>query len=138
MPAKGESVDADVVIAGGGVIGTAIAWRAARSGLSVILVDPGSDADKASLVAAGMLGPVSESVFGELDLLNLNLHAIGRFPSFNADLERAAGAITGLRQEGTLAVAYDNGDLAALDRLTAFRHSIGLNAERLDARECRK
>ena len=59
MPAKGESVDADVVIAGGGVIGTAIAWRAARSGLSVTLVDPGSDADKASLVAAGMLGPVS-------------------------------------------------------------------------------
>jgi glycine oxidase len=138
MPAKGESVDADVVIAGGGVIGTAIAWRAARSGLSVILVDPGSDADKASLVAAGMLGPVSESVFGERDLLNLNLLAIDRFPGFNAELEAAAGMTTGLRTEGTLAVAYDNDDLAALARLTAFRHSIGLKAEALDARQCRK
>jgi len=85
-----------------------------------------------------MLGPVSESVFGETDLLNLNLHAVDRFPSFNAELERAAGRETGLRTEGTLAVAYDSGDLAALDRLTEFRHSIGLKAERLDARECRR
>jgi glycine oxidase len=147
MPAKGARVDADVIVVGGGVIGTAIAWRAARSGQDIILVDPGGGdpsaddprtSDRASLVAAGMLGPVSESVFGEQDLLNLNLHAIDRFPSFNAELEQAAGKSTGLRTEGTLAVAYDNGDLAALDRLTDFRHSIGLKAERLDARECRR
>jgi glycine oxidase len=133
---------ADVIVVGAGVIGTAVAWRAALAGHAVTIIDPGGDDpgtdDKASLVAAGMLGPVSESVFGEQDLLNLNLHAIDRFPSFNAELERAAGVTTGLRTEGTLAVAYDNGDLAALDRLTAFRHSIGLKAERLDARECRR
>ena len=132
----------DVIVVGGGVIGTAIAWRAARAGQRVTLIDPGGDDpktdDKASLVAAGMLGPVSESVFGEQDLLTLNLHAIDRFPSFNAELEAAAGQATGLRTEGTLAVAYDSGDLAALDRLTAFRHSIGLKAERLDAREVRR
>jgi glycine oxidase len=144
-------VDADVIIAGGGVIGTAVAWRAARSGLTVILVDPAGDAgdprigdadprtgDKASLVAAGMLGPVSESVFGEERLLSLNLHAVERFPAFNRELEAATGQTTGLRTEGTLAVAYDNGDLAALDRLTDFRHSIGLAAERLDARQTRR
>jgi glycine oxidase len=136
-------VDADVIVVGGGVIGTAIAWRAARSGRNVVLADPDSSDDprtsgRASLVAAGMLGPVSESVFGEHDLLTLNLHAIDRFPSFNAELERETGRSTGLRAEGTLAVAYDNGDLAALDRLTDFRHSIGLRAERLDARECRR
>jgi glycine oxidase len=132
----------DVIVVGGGVIGTAIAWRAARAGLAVTLIDPGGDDpaadDKASLVAAGMLGPVSESVFGEQDLLNLNLHAVGRFPAFNQELEEAAGTSTGLRTEGTLAVAYDSGDLAALDRLTDFRHSLGLKAERLSARECRR
>jgi glycine oxidase len=141
MPAKGESrqamVDTDVIVVGGGVIGTAIAWRAAASGRAVTLIDPGTD-DKASLVAAGMLGPVSESVFGEQDLLALNLHAVDRFPAFNAELEAASGQPTGLRTEGTLAVAYDSGDLAALDRLTEFRHSIGLKAERLDARACRR
>jgi glycine oxidase len=130
-------MDADVIVVGGGVIGTAIAWRAAVAGRTVTLIDPGTD-DKASLVAAGMLGPVSESVFGEQDLLALNLHAIDRFPAFNAELEAASGQRTGLRTEGTLAVAYDSGDLAALDRLTEFRHSIGLKAERLDARACRK
>ncbi len=139
---QGESHRGDVIVVGGGVIGTAIAWRAARTGRTVTLIDPGTGGpgtgDKASLVAAGMLGPVSESVFGEQDLLNLNLHAIDRFPSFNQELEAAAGQRTGLRTEGTLAVAYDSGDLAALDRLTDFRHSIGLKAERLGARECRR
>ncbi len=130
-------MDADVIVVGGGVIGTAIAWRAACAGRRVTIIDPGTD-DKASLVAAGMLGPVSESVFGEQDLLNLNLHAIGRFPSFNAELEEAAGRVTGLRTEGTLTVAYNNDDLVALDRLTEFRHSIGLNAQRLDAKACRR
>jgi len=140
-------MDSDVVVVGGGVIGTAIAWRAARAGRTVTLIDPASSdpassdpasSDKASLVAAGMLGPVSESVFGEQHLLNLNLHAVDRFPAFNAELEEAAAQSTGLRTEGTLAVAYDNGDLAALDRLTDFRHALGLKAERLDARECRR
>ncbi|HVT66774.1 MAG TPA: FAD-dependent oxidoreductase, partial [Trebonia sp.] len=59
--------DADVIVVGGGAVGTAVGWRAARAGHQVILVDPGGDDplsdDKASLVAAGMLGPVSESVF---------------------------------------------------------------------------
>jgi glycine oxidase len=145
-------MDSDVIVVGGGVIGTAIAWRAARAGRTVTLIDPASSdpassdpassdpasSDKASLVAAGMLGPVSESVFGEQHLLNLNLHAVDRFPAFNAELEEAAAQSTGLRTEGTLAVAYDNGDLAALDRLTDFRHALGLKAERLDARECRR
>jgi glycine oxidase len=138
MPAKGANVDADVVIVGGGVIGTAIAWCASREGMDVTLVDPDDDADKASLVAAGMLGPVSESVFGEQNLLNLNLLAIGRFPGFTEELEKAAGQATGLRTEGTLSVAYDSDDLAALKRLTAFRHSIGLAAEELDGRQCRQ
>jgi glycine oxidase len=92
----------------------------------------------ATMVAAGMLAPVSESVFGEQHLLTLNLHAAERFESFNKELEAAAGFSTGLRAEGTLAVAFDSGDLAALDRLTSFRRSLGLDAERLDARECRR
>jgi glycine oxidase len=138
MPAKGENVDADVVVVGGGVIGTAIAWRAALHGLDVTLVDPDNDGDKASLVAAGMLAPVSETVFGEHDLLGLNLLSVTRFPGFTKELEAATGHVTGLRTDGTLVVAYDNDDLAALKRLTAFRHSIGLAATELDGRQCRE
>jgi glycine oxidase len=127
---------ADVVVAGGGVIGTAIAWRAAAAGLDVVLVDPEAG-DAASLVAAGMLAPASEALFGEGALLRLNLLAVRRFGSFAAELEEAAGRQVGLRGEGTLAVAYDPDDYAALARLTAFRRSAGLDAEELDSRACR-
>ena len=131
------TVTADVAVAGGGVIGTAIAWRAAAAGLDVTLVDPQHD-DGASLVAAGMLAPVSESIFGEEALLRLNLLAVRRFPAFAADLEERTGQHIGLRQEGTLAVAYDPGDHAALLRLTEFRRSVGLDAAELDSRAVRK
>jgi glycine oxidase len=139
IPAKGAllAVTADVVVAGGGVIGTAIAWRAAIAGLDVIVVDP-EYGNAASLVAAGMLAPVSESLFGEDALLRLNLLAVQRFPSFAAELEEVTGHPVGLRREGTLAVAYDPGDHAALMRLTAFRRSVGLDAEELDSRACRR
>jgi glycine oxidase len=124
-PGPGDVVagGTDVAIAGGGVIGTAIAWRAALRGLSVTVVDPGWG-DAATEVAAGMLGPVSESMFGEQDLLALNLLAVGRFPSFAAELEQATGLVTGLRTEGTLAVAFDRADHDRLARLTAFRHEL--------------
>ena len=139
MPAKGVllAVTADVVVAGGGVIGTAIAWRAAAAGLDTVLVDP-AHGDAASLVAAGMLAPVSEALFGEGALLRINLLAVARFGSFAAELEEVTGHRVGLRREGTLAVAYDPGDYAALMRLTAFRRSAGLDAEELDSRACRK
>ncbi len=131
------AVTADVVVAGGGVIGTAIAWRARAAGLDVVVVDP-ECGEAASLVAAGMLAPVSEALFGEDALLALNLLAVRRFPAFAAELEEVSGHDVGLRREGTLAVAYDPGDHAALMRLTAFRRSAGLGAEELDSRACRR
>jgi glycine oxidase len=129
--------EADVVIVGGGVIGTAIGWRAALRGLSVIVVDPGWG-DAATNVAAGMLAPALESVFGETDLLALNLLAVDRFPGFAAELEQATGLDVGLRTEGTLAVAFDRADHDRLKRLTAFRREAGLQARELDARDCRE
>jgi glycine oxidase len=131
------SITADVLVAGGGVIGAAIAWRAAAAGLDVIAVDP-ECGEAASLVAAGMLAPVSESLFGEQALLALNLLAIARFAEFAAELEDVAGQSVGLRRDGTLAVAYDPGDRAALARLTAFRRSVGLGAHELDGPACRR
>src|SRR5438876_883340 len=60
MPAKGGGcVDADVVVAGGGVIGTAIAWRAAAAGRAVIRLDPGDARGKARVAAGGSLAPES-------------------------------------------------------------------------------
>ena len=47
----------DAAVIGGGVIGLSVAWRAARAGLSVAVVDP-DPGSGASHFAAGMIAPV--------------------------------------------------------------------------------
>src|SRR5579859_4424336 len=105
MPAKGVQMAeiADVVVVGGGVIGTAIAWRAAMAGLDVVLVDPEAG-DASTQVAAGMLAPASEALFGEGALRRLKLLAVRRLRPSAADLQSAAGQHVGLGREGTLPV----------------------------------
>src|SRR4051794_16224370 len=120
---------AAVLIVGAGVIGRACGYRLAERGHSVRLVDAGGPA--ASRVAAGMLAPVSESSFGEAELTRLNLAAVPVFAEFVAELESRTGRPVGLRDEGTLVVAFNSDDRAVLDRLSTYRDSIGLPAERL-------
>jgi glycine oxidase len=128
---------ADVVVVGGGAIGLAVAWRAAQAGMAVTVVDraPGRGA---SWAAAGMLAPVTEVHYGERQLLALNLAAAARWPSFAAELEEAAGQPVGYRPGGTLAVARDADDNAALEDLYQFQLRCGLEVERLRSRECRQ
>ncbi len=127
----------DVLVAGAGVIGLAVAWRAALGGLSVAVVDdaPGAGASRA---AAGMLAPVTEATYGEEGLLGLARASLARYPSFVAELEEAAGLPVGLRTAGTLLVGFDADDLAAVAELHAYQRELGLDAERLTPRECRR
>ena len=127
----------DVVVVGGGVIGLGIAWRAALAGLEVAVVDdaPGRGA---SWAAAGMLAPVTEVHHGEHDLLELNLAAAARWPGFAVELEERASRSVGYRRCGTLIVARDADDNAALADLYDFQRSLGLEVQRLRSRECRQ
>jgi glycine oxidase len=87
MPAKGAHVD---VIVGGGVVGLSIAWRLAREGRAVTVVDP-APGRGASYAAAGMLAPVSEVSYTERPLLRLGVASLRRWPSFAAELAADAG-----------------------------------------------
>ena len=122
---------------GGGVIGLAIAWRAAGAGMAVTVVDP-APGRGASWAAAGMLAPVTEVHYGERPLLALNLAAAARWPAFAAEVSEAAGRRVGYRPGGTLAVARDADDNAALEDLYRFQLRCGLEVERLRSRECRQ
>lgn len=51
----------DVVVAGAGVIGCAVARSLAGQGLDVTVVDPGEPGRGASWAAAGMLSPLGEA-----------------------------------------------------------------------------
>lgn len=128
---------ADVAVVGGGPIGLAVAWRAAQRGLSVVVADrdPGHGA---SWAAAGMLAPVTEVHPGEDALLALNLASAAAYPAFVAELEALTGLDTGHRTDGTLVVARDRDDLEAIEDLRRLQESLGLRAERVSSRECRR
>jgi glycine oxidase len=128
---------ADAVVVGGGVIGLGIAWRATQAGMTVTVVDeaPGRGA---SWAAAGMLAPVTELHYGEDELLALNLASAARWPGFAAEVEEASGQPVGYRPGGTLAVARDADDIAALEDLYRFQLRCGLDVQRLRSRECRQ
>jgi glycine oxidase len=130
-------IAADVVVAGGGVIGLSIAWQAAVKGLSVVVADP-HPARGASWAAAGMLAPVTEVHYGEERLLQLNLDSHARYPQWAEALNEASGRDCGYAQTGTLVVARDADDNAALSDLYDFQRSLGLDVERLRGRECRQ
>src|SRR3954469_7243594 len=99
----------DVLVLGAGVIGLSCAWRAARDGHAVTVLDP-APSSGASWVAGGMLAPVTEAWPGEEALLELGLESLARWPGFAAELTDAAGADAGLRREGTVVAARSAGD----------------------------
>jgi glycine oxidase len=140
VPAEAPGVSGkipDVLVVGGGLIGLVTAWRAARRGLSVTVVDP-EPGGGAARVAAGMLAAVTELHHGEQTLLALNLESARRYPGFAAELTEATGHDLGYRRCGTLAVALDADDRAHLRELHALQGRSGLDSEWLSGRECRR
>ena len=126
----------DAAVIGGGVIGLSVAWRAARAGLGVAVVDP-DPGSGASHFAAGMIAPVGEAEFGEEAVVAVNRRSAARYPSFIAELELDAGRSAGYRQTGTLHVAVDADEQMALERQFRFLQQLGLPVERLTSRQTR-
>src|SRR3954447_7613242 len=136
MPPVATAQSFDVAVVGGGPIGLASAWRAAARGLRTVGLDAGEPG--AWHVAAGMLAPVAEAEFGERELLELGLRSARAYPGFCAELAEAAGRDPGLRATVTLVVARDADEAEALERLLAFRRSLGLAVERLRPSQARR
>jgi glycine oxidase len=127
----------DVLVVGGGVIGLGIAWRCLQRGLTVSVLDP-APGSGASTTAAGLLAPVTELNYGELDLLRLGVESARRFPGFAAELTATTGIEVGYRACGTVQAAWDGADIATLTDLHALQTSLGLSAQLLTGRELRQ
>jgi glycine oxidase len=127
----------DALVVGGGVIGLACAWRAARRGLSVAVLERGQPGSGASGVAAGMLAPAGEASWGEEPLLALNLDSLRRWPGFARELEAESGAPVGFRELGALHVALDRDEAEELRRRFELHQRLGLDTEWLRSRESR-
>jgi glycine oxidase len=125
-----QSEQHDVAVVGGGVIGLAVAWRAAQRGLRTLVLDAGEDG--AWRYAAGMLAPVTELEFGERELLGLGLRALDGFPGFCAELG------VDLHLNGALVVARDRDEAEELEQLLEYRRKLGLAVERLRPSQARR
>ena len=121
----------DVVVIGGGVIGLAVAWRAAQAGLSVTVLERGQPGAETSHVAAGMLAPISEAAPTERAVLALGMRAAATYETFAAELADASGLDPGYLACGTLAVARDADEAEALERELAMRRGLDLEVTRL-------
>ena len=127
----------DAVIVGAGVIGLAIAWRAAQAGLRVRVLERDEPGAGASGVAAGMLAPVSEATWGEEALSDAALASHRMWEGFAQALAEAGGPASSLLRSGALHVALDSDEAAELRRRYELMQSLGLRAEWLTGRECR-
>jgi glycine oxidase len=126
-----------LAVVGGGVVGLAAAWTAARDGWRVTLLDP-APGSGASRVAGGMLAPVTETWPGEEALLDLGTESVRRWPEFATRLSATAGRDAGLRTEGTVVAATGSGDRAELDTLAGHLDRLGRPVERLTGRALRR
>jgi glycine oxidase len=125
------TVSADVLIIGGGAIGLATAWRLARRGVSVTVIDRGALAGEASSHAAGMLAPITEaSTPGPF--LDLAMAGAARYPAFVGELKERTGVDPEYGQAGAIHLAVDDEGAAAIERTASWLQALSIQAEMLD------
>ncbi|MBA2465502.1 MAG: FAD-dependent oxidoreductase, partial [Nocardioidaceae bacterium] len=115
---------ARVVVVGGGVIGTSVAYHLTRLGWSdVLLIEQGSLSGGTTWHAAGLVGLLRASESGT----RLVQHSTELY----AGLEKETGLATGYQQCGGVIVARTEDRMTQLRRTAATAAAFGLDAEML-------
>src|SRR5229473_2462332 len=127
----------DVAIAGGGVIGGAIALELARAGLRVAVFDRQQPGQEASWASAGILSPAPENP-GMVAMVPLGKASLALYPEFVAQVEEISGKSAGFRPKGTLEALFSRDTKAELSTIIALHHGLGLKAEPLRADDARE
>jgi glycine oxidase len=104
-----------VDIAGAGIIGLSIAWRLAQAGFQVRVRDAGKAARQSSWAGAGMLTPAGE-FRSQSRWTQLAIESLAQYGEFVEELQSATGLAIDYRVCGTLELALDDEEKAALDR----------------------
>ena len=124
----------DAVVAGGGVIGAAIALELAEAGLKVGVFDAQQPGREASWASAGMISPVPESV-ALAPLLPISMASVQRYPEFIARVEELSGSKVGYRKEGALDVFLDDEKQSEITQILGQHRKAGLQAEALSGQQ---
>jgi glycine oxidase len=127
----------DVAIAGGGLIGAAIAWELVQAGLSVGVFDAAEPGREASWASAGILSPAPENP-NAIPAVPLGKASLALYPDFVAAIEEITGQSVGYRPKGTVEALFSSDALRDLSTLIALHHGLGLKAEPLHPQDARE
>src|SRR3954454_2905623 len=116
---------ARVVVVGGGIIGTSVAYHLAHAGWKdVVLLEQGRLTSGTTWHAAGLI-----VTFGSTSETSTNLRQYTR--DLYAELEAETGLATGLKQCGFIEVAADRGRLEEYRRVSAFNRLCGVDVQEI-------
>lgn len=127
----------EVVIAGGGLIGGAIALELALAGLRVAIFEQGDPGREASWAGAGILSPAPENP-ATIPLVPLGKASQALYPEFVARVEEISGQDVGFRAKGTLEALFSRDAARELSTHVALHHGWGLKAEAISAEDARQ
>ena len=127
----------EAVIAGGGLIGGAIALELALAGLRVAVFDQGEPGQEASWAGAGILSPAPESP-AMIPMVPLGKASVALYPQFVARVEEISGHDVGFRAKGGLEALFSRDAARELSTHVALQHGWGLRAEAISAEDARE
>jgi glycine oxidase len=127
----------DAVIAGGGLIGGAIALELALAGVHVAIFELGEPGREASWASAGILSPAPENP-ATIPLVPLGKASMSLYPQFVGRVEEISGKQVGFRPKGTVEALFSRDAARELSTHVALHHGWGLRAEALSAEDARE
>ncbi|HEY0515029.1 MAG TPA: glycine oxidase ThiO [Thermoanaerobaculia bacterium] len=122
----------DILILGGGIIGLACARELALRGLRVEIVERLPAGAEASMAAAGMLAPLTEST-DPGPFFEACRASLGLWGPWVAALESETGLSVDYDTSGTLLVALTEEDDAEVERTVRVARELGEQADDMDA-----
>ncbi len=134
---KTRVVHADVVVIGGGVMGSACAWKLAQAGRRVVVLEKSVPGAEASSAAAGILGALAEA-HGPGAMSDLLLASRRRYDDWARELRQITGMDVEFVASGVLRVGLDAPAAARAANDVAWMEGTGRTVERLGADAVRR
>jgi glycine oxidase len=119
----------DVIVIGGGLMGCSVAYRLAKDGTRVLVLERSIPGAEASSAAAGILGPTVES-FEDALALQLGRRSRELHAELADELDELFGVDVGFRRCGVVKIAFDEEELAELDAQRSSLEVHGIRCER--------